>query len=98
MDIDAGKADVEIVQAESEATRETPLPPSAKGQRRVRSVAQSVRLPESEFAELERLAAQAGVPVSALIRDWVLEGLAAERGPSLRDAIERLGADADRLR
>lgn len=98
MDVDAAKRDVELAQAESEASRETPLPPSAKGQRRGRSVVQSVRLPESEFAEIERLAAQADVPVSALIRGWVLEGLAAERGTSLRDAIERLGADADRLR
>jgi len=38
------------------------------------------------------------VPVSALIRGWVLQGLATEQGTSLRDGIERLAADADRLR
>jgi hypothetical protein len=37
-------------------------------------------------------------PVSALIRGWVLQGLASEQGMSLRDGIERLAADADRLR
>jgi predicted DNA-binding ribbon-helix-helix protein len=61
-------------------------------------VVQSVRLPAEEFAEIERIAAQAGVPVGALIRGWVLAGLAAERGTSLRDAIEHLAEEAQRLR
>ena len=50
---------------------------------------ESVRLP-ADVPEIERIAAQAGVPVGALIRGWVLAGLAAERGTSLRDAIEHL--------
>jgi hypothetical protein len=95
--MDAKRA-VEIAQAESEATRELPLPDSARGERHGRSVVQSVRLPAEEFAEIERLAAQAGVPVGALIRGWVLAGLAAERGTSLRDAIEHLAEEAQRLR
>jgi hypothetical protein len=89
---------VEIAQAESEATREVPLPEGARGERHGRSVVQSVRLPAKEFAEIERIAAQAGVPVGALIRGWVLTGLAAERGTSLRDAIEHLAEEAQRLR
>ncbi len=59
---------------------------------------QSVRLPAEEVAEIERVAAEASVPVSALIRGWVLAGLAAERDTSLQGAIERVAADADRLR
>jgi hypothetical protein len=55
-------------------------------------------LPAGDFAEIERIAAQAGVPVGALIRGWVLTGLAAERGTSLRDAIEHLAEEAQRLR
>jgi len=55
-------------------------------------------VPAEEFAEIERIAAQAGVPVGALIRGWVLAGLAAERGTSLRDAIEHLAEEAQRLR
>jgi len=59
---------------------------------------QSVRLPADEFAEIERIAGQAGIPVGALIRGWVLAGLASERGTSLRDAIEHLAAEAERVR
>ena len=92
------KREVEIAQAESEATRDEPLPEDVRGERRGRSVVQSVRLPADQFAEIELIAAQAGVPVGALIRGWVLAGLAAERGTSLRDAIEHLAADAERLR
>lgn len=43
-----------------------------------------------DLAQPERIAAQAKVPVGALIRGWVLTGLAAERGTSLRDAIDHL--------
>lgn len=94
---DAKRA-VEIAQAESEATINEPIPEETHGERRGRSVVQSVRLPAKQFAEIERLASEAGVPVSALIRGWVLAGLAAERSTSLRDAIEHLAAEAERLR
>lgn len=92
------KRAVEQAQVESEATRDEPLPDQVKGQRRGRSVVQSVRLPAEDFAAIEEIAEQTGVPVSALIRGWVLQGLAAERDTSLRDAIERVAFEADRLR
>ena len=95
--MDAKRA-VERAQAESEATRDEPIPDEARGERRGRSVVQSVRLPAEQFAEIERLAAEASVPVGALIRGWVLAALAAERSTSLRDAIEHLAAEAERLR
>jgi hypothetical protein len=57
-----------------------------------------VRLPAEQFAEIERIAADVDVPVGALIRGWVLAGLAAERSTSLRDAIDHLAAEAERLR
>lgn len=95
--MDARRA-VQIAQDESEATRDEPLPDGVRGQRRGRSVVQSVRLPAEEFAEIERIAAQAEVPVGALIRGWVLAALAAERGTSLRDAIDHLAEEAQRLR
>jgi hypothetical protein len=38
------------------------------------------------------------VPVGALIRGWILTELAAERGTSLRDAIDHLAEEAQRLR
>src|SRR5256885_2966673 len=92
------KQEVERAQVESEATRDQPLPEHVKGERRGRSVVQSVRLPAEAFAAIEEVAVRAGVPVSALIRGWVLQGLASEQGMSLRDRIDRLAADADRLR
>jgi hypothetical protein len=92
------KQEVERAQIESEATRDQPLPEHVKGERRGRSVVQSVRLPAEKFAAIEEIAERAGVPVSALIRGWVLHGLATEQGTSLRDRIEQLAADADRLR
>ena len=82
------KQEVEWAQAESDATREEPLPEHVKGERRGRSVVQSVRLPAEKFAAIGESAAQAGVPVSALIRGWVLQRLATEQGTSLRDGIE----------
>jgi hypothetical protein len=95
--VDAQRA-VEIAQAESEAFRDKPIPEEARGERRGRSVVQSVRLPADRFAEIEQLAAEAGVPVGALIRGWVLAGLATEKSTSLRDAIDHLAAEAERLR
>ncbi len=92
------KQEVERAQTESEATRDEPLPEHVKGERKGRSVVQSVRLPAEVFAAIEGIAERAGVPVSALIRGWVLQGLATEEGTSLREGIERLAADADRLR
>lgn len=40
---------------------------------------QSARLPTEEFGAIEEIAERAGVPVSALICGWVLQGLAANR-------------------
>ena len=89
---------VEAAQEESEAAFGEELPEEARGERRGRSVVQSVRLPVEDFEEIERIAARAKVPVGALIRGWVLGGLAAERGTSLRDAIDHLAEEAQRLR
>ena len=92
------KNEIKAIQAESEATKDLPLPDDVQGQRRGRSVVQSVRLPEKEFAEIKQLAGKLDIPVSALIRGWVLAALAEERGTSLRDAIDRVAAEVDRLR
>jgi len=90
--------EVKAAQVESDATKDLPLPERARGQRRGRSVVQSVRLPEAEFAAIEQLATQLEVPISSLIRGWVLAGLAEERDTSLHSAVDRLAEDANRLR
>lgn len=89
---------VRAIQQESDAVKDLPLPDDAVGEPRGRSVVRSVRLPEAEYAEIEQLAQQLDVPVSALMRGWVLQGLAEERDLSLRGAIERVLGEADRLR
>lgn len=91
---------IKSAQDDAEATRDDPYPPRAAGERpgRSRSVVQSVRLPADEFAAIEEIARSADVPVSALIRGWVLAGLAEDRNASLADAVDRLAADVDRVR
>jgi hypothetical protein len=89
---------VQAVQEESAATRDQPLPEDVKGERRGRLVMQSVRLPAEDFEDIERIAAQANVPVGALIRGWIQTELAAERSTWLRDAIDHLAEEAQRLR
>jgi len=90
--------EIQSIQQESEATRDLPLPDEVVGERRGNSVVKSVRLPEAEYKEIEQLADKSGIPVSALIRGWILQGLAAERDLSLHGAIERVVGEADRLR
>jgi hypothetical protein len=48
--------------------------------------------------EIERLAKELDLPASALVRGFVLEGLAAQRRDSVSALIDRLGADLARLR
>lgn len=90
------KDEIAAVQVESEAHRE--LPDDARGRRRTRSTVHSLRLSRDDSDAIAQLAHQLGVPVGALIRGWVLEGLAREQSETVRSAVERLIADADRLR
>ena len=92
------ESEIKAIQQESEGAKDLPLPEDAVGERRGRSVVRSVRLPETEYEEIEELAQKLDVPVSALMRGWVLQGLAEERGLSLRGAIERVLGETDRLR
>ena len=89
---------IRAIQRESDAAKDLPLPDDVVGERHGRSVVRSVRLPEAEYAEIEQLAQRLDVPVSALMRGWVLQGLAEERDLSLLGAIERVLGEADRLR
>lgn len=92
---------IKAVQAESEATRDDAYPedmPPPQQPNRAGSVVQSVRLPGDAYAEITEMSERTGVPVSALIRGWVLLGLAAEKRTTLKEAVDRLIADADQLR
>ena len=72
--------------------------PPAGGDRG-RSVVYSVRLTPEQTDEIRRLAQKAGVTASALVREWVLQGLAAEREtPSLGSLLVAISRDLDKLR
>lgn len=71
-----------------------------KGRRRGQAKAKmlTLRLSASDHAEIERVAQELDIPVSALVRGWILDGLAEQRGTSVPDAVDRLAAEVDRLR
>ena len=86
------------IAAESEATKDEPMPAGAAFTRPNKSVTVSTRLAPAELADIEALAEQLDVPVAALIRGWILAGLNARQGETVQGAIERLSADLQRLR
>ena len=85
--------------AASEASRDEPLSEHAVRKGKNRSVVYSVRLTPEQTDEIQRIAEEAGIPASALVRDWVVEGLAAERGTATLDSlVDTLSRDVDKLR
>lgn len=85
--------------AASEASRDQPLSDRAARKRQSRSVVYSVRLTPEQTKEIQRVADEAGIPASALVRDWVVEGLAAESGTGTLDSlVDALSRDVDKIR
>jgi hypothetical protein len=82
----------------SERTRDEPLSERAARKRQTRSVVYSIRLTPEQTQEIQRIAAAAAVPATALVRGWVLQGLAAEREGSVEQTVEALSRDVARLR
>lgn len=83
----------------SEATRDEPISDRALRKGKTRSVVYSVRLTPEQTEEIQRIADDAGIPASGLVREWVLQGLAAERdAASPESLVEALARDVDRLR
>lgn len=90
----------EIIE-ESEQTRGTHdeklLAMPAARPNRARSPMLSLRLPADVMTQIEQLAQKREVPVSALVRGWILEGLA-ESGNSVPRTIDKIEAELSRLR
>jgi hypothetical protein len=82
----------------SERTRDEPLSERAARRVQIRSVVYSIRLTPEQTEEIQRIAAAAGVPATALVRGWVLQGLAAEREGSVEQTVEALSRDVAQLR
>jgi hypothetical protein len=83
---------------QSELTRD--IAPSGRGVRRNREASSvySLRLPETVIAQLNQVADELDVPVSALIRGFILDGLAAREGGDLRSALDKLERDLSEVR
>lgn len=83
----------------SEATRGEPLSDRAVRRGRTRSVVYSIRLAPEETEAIQQIADDAGIPASGLVREWVLQGLAAEQEASNPEGlVEALSRNVDRLR
>jgi hypothetical protein len=82
----------------SERTRDDPLSGKATRKRPTQSVVYSIRLTPEQTQEIQRIADNAGVPATGLVRGWVLQGLAAERESSVEETVEVLAQSVARLR
>lgn len=86
------------IAAEADATRDDPLPPGALATKPHKTVTVATRIAPADLAEVEALADRLDVPVSSLLRGWILAGLAAKNEESVTAALDRLTADVQRLR
>jgi len=89
---------VDKIATEADTTRDEPMPLDVAGVRPNKSVPVAVRLAPEDAAAIEALAGRLDVPMSALLRGWILTSLAGQREESLSTAIDRIAADVQRLR
>ena len=81
----------------SELTRDDELPDTGVRRNRERSRVFSVRLDPNDILTIESIARKMDVPVSTLVRGWVLRGMVEHDSGSLSNIVERLRVDVDRL-
>ncbi|MGI8702182.1 MAG: hypothetical protein ACR2JU_13435 [Nocardioidaceae bacterium] len=92
------KQSVAQIAAEADASRDDPMSGDAVATKPNKSVTVATRLTPETVNEVEALADRLDVPVSALLRGWILAGLAAKKEESVAVALDRLSADVQRLR
>ena len=63
---------VEQIAAEADATADQPMPAAATSTRPNKSVTVATRVSPEDLHAIEALATELDVPVSALVRGWVL--------------------------
>lgn len=85
---------------QSERTREDAPPAGARGVRKNREASSvySLRLPDDVIAQLAAVAEELDVPVSALVRGFIADGLEARAGSDLQSAFARLERDLIEVR
>ena len=81
----------------SELTQGDEIPTLGVRRNRVKSQVFSIRLDPNDVATIEAIARKMDVPVSALVRGWVLRGMTEHGDGSLSSMVERLKVDVDRL-
>ena len=81
--------------AQSELTRDEPM---TEAPTRRRAVPYSVRLAPDTVAEIDEVAARLGVPASALVRGFILDGLATTKRETVSSMINQLASQVQRLR
>jgi hypothetical protein len=89
---------VEQIAAEADSTRDAPMPADATPTKPHKTITVATRLTIDDVAQIEALADRLDVPVSALVRGWILAGLAGGKEDSVTTALDRLSADVQRLR
>ena len=89
---------IEQIAAEADATNSMPMPTDAVASRPNKSVTVGVRLALDDAAAIEAMADRLDIPVSALLRGWIVAALAANRKESITTAIDRIALDVQRLR
>src|SRR5882672_9307072 len=81
---------------EAEDTREEPL--SADATRPARAKVLSIRLNPEEFDALHHHAEQLEIPVSALVRGWILTQLQTDSDTSPVATVDRIAREVEQLR
>ncbi len=94
---DTDDDDIRSYRAEAETTQDRPLSNAARRPGRQRAKVLSIRLNPEEFDDLARFAGALDVPVSALVRGWILDQLLAG-SESPERTVERLARDLEQLR
>jgi len=89
---------VEQIAAEADASAGQSMPPGTVWSKPGKTVTVATRVSPEHLAAIEELASRLDVPMSALLRGWILAGLNAQKDESVQVAIERLSADVQRLR
>jgi hypothetical protein len=89
---------VEQIAAEADATQDQPMSVDATPTKAHKTITVATRLTAADVAEIEAIADRLDVPVSALLRGWIVAGLAGCKEDSVTTALDRLSADVQRLR
>jgi hypothetical protein len=89
---------VEQIAAGADAAGDHPMPADAMPTKPHRTITVATRLTAVDVAEIEALAERLDMPVSALLRGWIVAGLAGRKEDSVATALDRLSADVQRLR